>query len=248
MANITGKIYAEIILKLDKLKASKDRAILMIKQFGSATRNVSVSTEQDAKKMQAAWAAGYAVISAAAIRAARKVVSAFTDMVDVYAKFEQSLANTQSVARASAEELDAMEQAARRVGATTRSTASEAANALYYLASAGFTAKESIAALDGVNALAIATQSDLAKTSETVATVIKQYGLETGKATDIANTFTAAITSSLATMDKLAKSFEYVGPIAAGLGLTVEETTGALELLYNKGFSGENAGRGLRNI
>ena len=89
------------------------------------------------------------------------------------------------------------------------STASEAANALYYLASAGFTASESIAALDGVNvSFAIATGSDLARTSETIATVIRQYNLETQEATRIANTFTAAITNSLATMDKLTNSFE----------------------------------------
>ena len=240
-----GKINAEIILKLDSLTTGINQANAKINTF---SRRVARDSQANSKAMSAAWAAGFAIISVAAIKAAKKVTAAFKAMISTYAEFEQSLANTQSVARASTEELDAMEKAARRVGATTRSTASDAANALYYLASAGFSARESIDALDGVNALAIATQSDLARTSETVATTIRQYGLETDAATDIANTFTAAITNSLATMDKLAKSFEYVGPIAAGLGITVEETTGALQLLYNKGFSGEKAGRGLRSI
>jgi len=240
-----NKINAEIILKLDSLNTGIADANAKIKKF---TDNTTKQSQDGAKATAAAWKAGFLIISVAAIKMARAVTNTFKDMVSTYADFEQSLANTQSVARASTEELDAMEAAARRVGATTRSTASEAANALYFLASAGFSATESIGALDGVNALAIATQSDLASTSETVATTIRQYGLETDAATDIANTFTAAITNSLATMNKLAKSFEYVGPIAAGLGITVEETTGALELLYNKGFSGEKAGRGLRSI
>lgn len=245
MAGTVGNVVAYIELRLELLQQGIKKAVSSIKNMGAT---VTAHSKTDAKKMAQEWQAGFALLSVAVIRAAKIVNDSFGDMIGTFATFEQSLANTQSVAQANTEELLAMEAAARRVGATTRSTASEAANALYYLASAGFSAAESIAALDGVNALAIATQSDLAKTSETVATTIRQYNLETSAATDIANTFTAAITNSLATMDKIAKSFEYVGPIAAGLGLTVEETTGALELLYNKGFSGEKAGRGLRTI
>jgi len=240
-----GKVIAWIELRLDRLNQGVKKAVRSVKTMGSKIVHTS---KEDGKAMAKEWAAGFAILTLAAFKAAKAVNRAFADMTQTFATFEQSLANTQSVAQANTEELLAMEEAARRVGATTRSTASEAANALYYLASAGFSAAESIAALDGVNALAIATQSDLARTSETVATTIRQYNLETAAATDIANTFTAAITNSLATMEKLTKSFEYVGPIAAGLGLTVEETTGALQLLYNKGFSGEKAGRGLRTI
>ncbi len=245
MANNVGNVIAYIELRLELLQQGIKKAVSSIQTMG---KTITAGSKYDAKAMAKEWQAGFALLSVAVLKATRVVNSAFGDMVGTFADFEQSLANTQSVAQANTEELLAMEEAARRVGATTRSTASEAANALYYLASAGFSAAEAIAALDGVNALAIATNSDLAKTSETVATTIRQYGLETSAATDIANTFTAAITNSLATMDKLAKSFEYVGPIAAGLGLSVEETTGALQVLYNKGFSGEKAGRGLRTI
>ena len=240
-----GTIYAEIELRLDKLKEGVAKSLSIFRGMGD--RAVGMS-KKDAGKMSVAWQAGFALISIYAWRASRVVRKAFVDLTKTFATYEQSLANTQSVAQASVEELDRMDEAARRVGATTRSTASQAANALYYLASAGFSAAESIAALDGVNALAIATQSDLASTSETVAVTIRQYNLETSEATRIANTFTAAITNSLATMHKLTKAFEYVGPIAAGLGYSVEETTGALQLLFNKGFTGEKAGRGLRTI
>jgi TP901 family phage tail tape measure protein len=240
-----GKIYAEIELRLDKLREGVAKSLTIFRGMGDRAVNMS---KRDAGKMSAAWAAGFALISVYAFRVSRLVRRAFSDLTKTFATYEQSLANTQSVAQANVEELNAMDEAARRVGATTRSTASEAANALYYLASAGFDAAESIAALDGVNALAIATQSELARTSETVAVTIRQYNLETSEATRIANVFTAAITNSLATMNKLTKAFEYVGPIAAGLGYSVEQTTGALQVLFNKGFTGEKAGRGLRTI
>lgn len=240
-----GKIYAEIVLRLDKLREGVKQSLSIFRGMGDRAEGLS---KQSAKKMTAAWAAGFALLHLYANRASRAIRRAFTDLTKTFATYEQSLANTQSVAQANVEELGRMDEAARRVGATTRSTASQAANALYYLASAGFDAAESIAALDGVNALAIATQSELARTSETVAVTIRQYNLETSEATRIANTFTAAITNSLATMNKLTKAFEYVGPIAAGLGFSVEETTGALQVLFNKGFTGEKAGRGLRTI
>jgi len=243
----TAQIQLDLLL--DKFKAHAKDAINTIKGMG---QTISSQAEKDTKGMLSHWHVAYALMAYYGAKAAQKIISAFKGVVNTFAGFEQSLANTWSVASSgadnSAEELAKLEEAARRVGATTRSTASEAANALYYLASAGFSATESIAALDGVNALAIATQSDLARTSETVATVIRQYSLETGEATRVANVFTAAITNSLATMDKLTKSFEYVGPIAAGLGRSVEETTGTLQVLYNKGFSGEKAGRALRRI
>jgi TP901 family phage tail tape measure protein len=240
-----GKIYAEIELRLDKLREGVSKSLSIFRGMGNRAVDLS---QKDAKKMSVAWQAGFALISVYAFRASRLVRRAFGELTKTFATYEQSLANTQSVAQANTEELERMDEAARRVGATTRSTASEAANALYFLASAGFSAAESIAALDGVNALAIATQSELARTSETVAVTIRQYNLETSEATRIANTFTAAITNSLATMNKLTKAFEYVGPIAAGLGFSVEETTGALQVLFNKGFTGEKAGRGLRTI
>jgi len=245
MANKTGKIEARLELVLDALNTQIKTAQAQLSAFAS---HVERQSGDAAKKTQAAYTTAFAAIALISYKAAKAVIASFKDTIKVFANFEQSLANTQSVARATEEDFLKLEEAARRIGATTRSTASEAANALYYLASAGFTAAEAIAALDGVNALAIATGSDLAKTSETIAVVIRQFGLETSQATNIANVFTSAITGSLATLDKLTNAFEYVGPIAAGLGRTVEETTGTLQVLFNKGFSGEKAGRALRRV
>lgn len=244
-----NSIRAEIDLIFDKFYASLKKVPPAVKQM---TDKVETESATGSKKIDGIWQAAMLQISIYAAQAARKIITAFKNTIGVFADFEQSLANTFSIVSdgsdQSEDDLLRLEAAARRVGATTRSTASEAANALYYLASAGFDAAEAVAALDGVNALAIATQSDLAKSSEFVATTIRQFGLRTDEATDIANTFTAAITSSLATLNKLTKAFEYVGPIAGGLGHTVEETTGALQVLFNQGFSGEKAGRALRRV
>lgn len=240
-----GTISASIELSLTSLKASINEAKKAFKGLGTS---VDDELTPGATKMERAWTRGFTAISVAAVAASRKVNSALTDMVSTYADFQQSLANTQSVAQATSDELTDMENAAKEIGATTSSTASEAADALYYLASAGMSAEQSVDALSGVNALAVSTNTSLAKTSETVAEVISQYSLQASEATRVANVFTAAITSSEATLGKLAQSFQYVGPYASNLGIDLENTTAALEILYNAGNTGQKAGRALRTI
>jgi len=245
MGRSVGKVTAEISLKLDKLDAKAVEAVSILNHMYTKMTKVS---KTETEKQQQYNKLMFAAIAVYAAKAAQSIIVNFKKTITVFAGVEQSLANVKAVTRANAENFAKMEEAARRVGATTRSSAADAAKALYYLGSAGFDAAEAVGALDGVNALAIATNSDLAESTRIVAVTIRQFGLDSTQATDVANTFTAAIHNSLANMDKLGKSFEYAGPIAAGLGRSVEEVTGTLQVLYDKGFSGEKAGRALRRV
>jgi len=211
------------------------------------------------KGFTAASVAGFATTGAAAIglgllvgyvlvKAFQKLYGAMKKIIKVSLEYNQSLANTQSVARATASELGKLDAAARSAGETTRFTATEAADALYYLASAGFTATESIQALEGVLALAQATNTSMQVTAEELAVVISQFGFEASAASRVANVFAASITSSQSTMDKMIFSFQQAGPIAAGLGISLEETAAATNLLTNSGYRGQRAGRALRKI
>jgi|LSQX01.1.fsa_nt_gb TP901 family phage tail tape measure protein len=165
---------------------------------------------------------------------------------NTFADFQQSMANTQSVMGATAEELVQLTAAARTAGEETVFKASQAADALYYLAQSGMDAAQSIGALDGVLTLATATGSDLAFTSEVIAASLSQFSLEAQDATRVANLFAAANANSLASIDKLAGSMKNAGPVAAGFGYSIEETTAALMGLYNAGFQGEQAGNILK--
>lgn len=161
-------------------------------------------------------------------------------------EFEQAMANVQAVTGASEEEMARLRAAAAKAGRETVFKASEAADALYYLALAGFTVDQQIDALSGTLALAAATQSDLAFTSETIASTISAFGLEAEEADRVANVFAATIGSSQASMDKLANSMRYAGPAAAGFGRSLEETAATLALFYNMGLTGEMAGTRFR--
>ena len=166
--------------------------------------------------------------------------------IKIAGEFEQAMANVQSVAGASREEMDRLREAAAKAGRETVFKASEAADALYYLALAGFDVNQQIGALSGTLALAAATQSDLAFTSETIASTISAFGLQAEEADRVSNVFAATISSSQASMDKLATSMRYAGPAAAGFNRSLEETAATLALFYNMGLTGEMAGTRFR--
>ena len=166
--------------------------------------------------------------------------------VKTAAQFEQSMANAASVSSATGEELEQMTELARKMGKTTVFSASEAADAMYYMASAGYKVGQMENAIAPILNLAAATQSDLAFSTDTVIATLNQFGLSSEDAGRVSNVFAAAIGASQATLEKLSYSMRYVGPVANSLGYSLEETTGALGILYNAGFKGEQAGTILR--
>lgn len=166
--------------------------------------------------------------------------------VETFTQFQQSMQNTFSVMGASNADMKMLEESAKKMGETTRFSASQASQALYALGSAGQNATEAVNSLQGVLRLAGATGSDLAYTSETIASTLSQFNLEASKASHIADVYAKAISKSQASMTKLSYSMKYVGPVASGLGISLETTTAALMKLYNTGYGGEQAGTYLK--
>lgn len=170
----------------------------------------------------------------------------FGKAIKTTASFEQSMANVQSVAGASAKELQTLTTYAREMGRESVFSASQAADAMYFLASAGMDTNQIMGALQGTMNLAAATQSDLASTSETTAATLSAFGLKANEADRVANVFAATISGSQANMEKLSTSMNYVGPIAKSMGMSLEETTAILGQLYNQGIDASTAGTALR--
>ena len=174
------------------------------------------------------------------------LVALGTAAVNVSQTFEQSMANAASVAGATGDELKRMTALAREMGSKTVFSASDAADALYYMASAGYKVDQMADSIEATLNLASATQSDLAFTTDTVISTLNQFGLEANQAERVTNVFASAIGNSMANMDKLSNSMGYVGPVANSLGYSIEEVTGALSVLYNAGYDGSTAGTSLR--
>lgn len=236
-----GTIYSEIRIKIDALSSDIQKIESKLDQFSNKNK-------QQSEKVKNSWTDTFKKINLVGVAAFVAISMAMKKAIGTFAEYQQSMANVRSVTSASAEDFKLLEDAAIQAGESTRFTASQAAEALYFLASAGLSATQSIGALQGVLELAGATQSDLAFTSATMAATLSQFSLNANESTRVANVFASAISNSQANMEKLSSSLKQVGPISGALDISLEETIASLEALYNAGFAGEQAGTGLRNI
>ena len=166
--------------------------------------------------------------------------------VKTFADFEAAMKNVQSISNASQKDFETSTAYAMKLGKETVFSSKQAAEALYYLASAGYSVKDQMAAADSVLKLATATQWGLAQASEFTATTITSFGLKAQDAGRVVDVMAKASAMSQATMEKLGYSLPYVATQAHMLGMSLETTTAALSMLYDGGLKGEMAGERLR--
>lgn len=160
--------------------------------------------------------------------------------------FEQAMNRTAAVSGATADELAALRDLAKEMGRTTQFSASEAANALGFLAMAGFDAQQSMDALPGTLQLAAAAQMDLAEAADLVSNVLTGYSLEVSELGRVNDVLAATFTSTNTDLQMLGSSMKFVAPVAAAAGVQFEETAAAIGLMGNAGVQGEMAGTALR--
>ena len=166
--------------------------------------------------------------------------------VSHFGKFEQTMANVGSVLGKRYDEMQDLTSLAREWGQTSVFSARDVGDAMYYLASAGFSADEVIQSLDATLTLAGATMQDLQSTTIMVVAAINAFQLPASAADRIANAMAATISKSQATAEKLGISMRYVGAVANSMGMEIEETLAPLGLLYNAGLEASQAGTSLR--
>ena len=207
----------------------------------------TADTTSFTRKMQALGASAGALGRSLTLKLTAPLLLIAGAAVKVSADFEQKLTNAFSVTGSASEKVKGqMEDLARAMGKDTVFSAGEAADAMYYMASAGWKAEQMTVALEDTLNLAAATNEDLAFTTNTVVSALNMFSKEASEAGAVADVYANAISNSQATLNKLGTSMSYVGPIANSLGYSIEDTTAALMGLYNKGIDASMAGTGLR--
>lgn len=220
----------------------------LLVRIGADISEVDRSLKQVGQSMKKAGAGFKNVGKTLSTRLTLPLAAMGAIAVKVGMDFEQAMMNAASVSGATADEIKKMEETARKMGATTVFSAKEAADAMYYMASAGWKAADMSKALKPTLDLAAATQSDLAFTTNTVVSALNQFGLSSDSAGKVSNVFASAIRNSQATMEKLSTSMAYAGPVMQSLGKGVEETGAALMVMYNAGLDASMAGTALKGI
>lgn len=179
---------------------------------------------------------------------ARSAVGAFSAPIQTAARLEKTLVQVRTLTKANEEEFENLKNTAEELGATTQFSANQAAEALTFLARAGFDATESVEALPGVLQLAAAGNISLAESADIATNVLQAYGLqveELGRVNDVL-AFTA--NNSNTTIQELGEAFKAAGPIAKTLGVEFEEVFSVLGQLANNGIKASAAGTSLKNI
>lgn len=160
--------------------------------------------------------------------------------------FEQSMNRVQALTSATGEELSALKDRARELGAVTQFSASDAADAMGFLAQAGMKTTDIMAAMPQVLTLAGAAQLDMARAADIVTNVLSGYNLEISQLAAANDALVAAFTKANTDLEQLAEAMKYAGPVASAAGVKFEEAAAALSLMGNAGIQGSMAGTSLR--
>lgn len=229
-------------------KGSLDEQAKATKGAGDEAARAKPKQEDQAKasERQAETAQKLSV----ALLAAGVAVGALVGLsVAKFAEFDQGMSQVAAATMATAEEQRDLADAALEAGADTAYSAREAAGAQEELAKAGISTSQIIGgALTGSLALAAAGQLEVARSATIMATTLKQFKLPAEQAGHVSDLLAAGAGKAQGSVDDLALALQYVGPVAAGLGLSLEETTGTLALFAEQGQLGERAGTGLRGV
>jgi len=163
-------------------------------------------------------------------------------------EFEKQVANLGAVAGVSGEKLKELSNNALDVAGSTRFTATEIIGLQTALAKLGFTSEEVIKSTQSIANVAQALGSPLDATAEQIGKVINQFDLLVEQADFVGDVLVTTINNSALSFDSFGTAIQYVGPIAKNLGLSFEQTAGAMAVLADNGFTASRVGTGLRGI
>ena len=239
---------AEIVIKVDTrdLKSANDELGDLAKKGGKAAKEgvdpVGKSAANAASKVKLLVGGLIALTSGTVLKAA----------ISASKEFSASLSNLSAITGATGDDLEYLKQQAMEIGRTTTLSASEAATAFKLIASAKPDLLESGEALNAVTrsavTLAEAASIDLPTAAQALGKSLNQFGAGAEEANRFINVLAAGSKFGAAGIAEVSESLKNVGAVASGVGLSIEQTTTAIELLAAGGLSGAEAGTALRGV
>ena len=233
-----NNVNAELELNRKYLKEAEtatDGCAQSIDEFGNKTKDTGKATE-----------GLYNLLAGAGlIQAIRGVATAFKECVDAASEFEAQMSTVEAISGATQDEMTALSELAKEMGATTKFTAQEAGQGLEYMAMAGWKADDMLDGLAGVMNLAAAAGEDLAQTSDIVTDALTAFGLSASDSAHFSDVLAQASANSNTNVSMMGNSFKMVATTAGGLNYSIDDVAVALGAMANQGLKGEMAGTAL---
>lgn len=232
MADIAELGYSVRTGEIDRASTSLDR------MSGSANRAAGSMGGMERNVVRAAASLAAMVVSVQALRSG----------IGTLAQYGQEMSTVRAVTQATSSQFAALSEEARRLGATTRFSASEAAQGMTFLARAGFSAEQALAATESTLTLAQAGALGLGQAADIASNVLTGFRLEVEQTGRVVDVLAFAANNSNTTVGQLGEAMSMVAPVAAGLGVSLEEAAAAVGALSDAGIQGTRAGTGLRRV
>ena len=234
--------------KVEQLKKEQEKLQQALRDTAGATGQLGENSENLNQKFSAVTVAVGNLISQGINILLSKIGDLAKEVINVGESFTSSMSEVQAISGATAEQLEILEQTARKYGATTKFSATEAADALKYMALAGWNVQQSTAALGGILDLAAASGMDLAKASDMVTDYLSAFGMAADQSAYFADLLTYAQGNSNTSAEQLGEAYRNCAANLNAAGQDVETVTSLLEAMANQGKKGSEAGTAMAAI
>ena len=254
---LAGQQANEALAKGEISRSQYDALQREIAETEQALRDLERQAEQSSVALQKIGAAGEKLQSVGSsiegvgqklmpVTAAVGGLSAAA--VKVASEFDSAMSQVAAVSGATGKELDALRDKAREMGSKTKFSASEAAEAMNYMAMAGWKTGDMLDGIEGIMNLAAASGEDLATTSDIVTDALTALGLSASDSGHFADILAAASSNANTNVAMMGETFKYCAPVAGALGFTAEDTAEAIGLMANAGIKSSLAGTAMRTM
>lgn len=239
-----------------KTGAQMEKLSKQAEEAGDGTSKFGTAVEDSGNKAKSAAEGGYTVLKNVLANLATQVITKAIDGVrnlgsavfDAGTSFDSAMSKVQAISGASAEDMTKLTNKAKEMGEITKFSATESAEALNYMAMAGWKTEDMLNGLEGIMHLAAASGSDLAITSDIVTDALTAMGYGADQAGRLADVMAAASSNANTNVEMMGETFKYAATVAGSLGYSMEDVAVATGLMANAGVKGERAGTALRAI
>ena len=254
---LAGQQANEALAKGEISRSQDDALQREIAETEQALRDLERQAEQSSVALQKIGAAGEKLqgVGSAIEGAGQKLMPVTAAVgglsaaaVKVASDFDSAMSQVAAVSGAAGKELDALRDKAREMGSRTKFSASEAAEAMNYMAMAGWKTGDMLEGIEGIMNLAAASGEDLAVTSDIVTDALTALGLSAADSGHFADILAAASSNANTNVSMMGETFKYCAPVAGALGFTAEDTAEAIGLMANAGIKSSQAGTAMRTM
>ena len=199
-------------------------------------------------KLQSVGDGMKAVGSTMTTKVTAPIVAGLGSAIKVTMDFDASMSKVAAVSGATGKDFDALRDKAIEMGDKTKFSASESAEAMNYMAMAGWKTEDMLSGISGIMSLAAASGEELGTTSDIVTDGLTAFGLAAEDSSHFADVLAAASANANTNVSMLGESFKYCAPVAGSLGFSIEDTATALGLMANSGIKASQGGTALRTL